>query len=236
MSSAEVPTSIATATSLPGATSTSTTPQGSSSSGSNLYLITFLATLLVLLIVSTSIVLRSYVVRRRFRARVHAARAAGEILTPPRQGSKRRRFGVKPKLYDAWLTDGGYTWDEMMPVSALTVKKLSPDEEQSPDSKEATSTGDLEQSNSRWPILSSLEKWRHRPGRSSRPLSPSPLHSQDPTESSPTVLQVSVLVAMPSPRRPKNASTSSLDHTEDEVPDVLFGVTRLPYKSEDQDQ
>lgn len=50
------------------------------------------------------------------------------------------------------------------------------------------------------------------------------------------MLQISVLIAMPTPTRPINSSRSSLekfDNDEDEdrsIPDVVFGITRLPYK------
>jgi hypothetical protein len=50
------------------------------------------------------------------------------------------------------------------------------------------------------------------------------------------MLQIAVLVAMPSPNRPLSSPTSIIDKgDEDEeeeviVPEVVFGVTRLPYK------
>jgi hypothetical protein len=50
------------------------------------------------------------------------------------------------------------------------------------------------------------------------------------------MLQVSVLISMPSVNRPGNCSTSSLgkadedEEDEETIPEVVFGVTRLPYK------
>jgi hypothetical protein len=51
------------------------------------------------------------------------------------------------------------------------------------------------------------------------------------------MLQVAVLISMPSPNRPANCSTSTLDKVdedEEDIPDIAFGVCRLPYKSPKQ--
>ena len=62
--------------------------------------LTFLATLFVLLFVSCAIVLRSFVLRRRFRQQLEEQIAAG-ILPPEALWNYRKRdFGEKPKLYD----------------------------------------------------------------------------------------------------------------------------------------
>jgi len=42
------------------------------------------------------------------------------------------------------------------------------------------------------------------------------------------MLQVSVLIAMPSPDR--SMGILKVDNEEEECPHVVFGVTRLPYK------
>ena len=42
------------------------------------------------------------------------------------------------------------------------------------------------------------------------------------------MLQISVLIAMPSPDRAMG--TLKVDNEEEECPPVVFGVTRLPYK------
>lgn len=65
---------------------------------------TFLATLLLLLFVSGAIVLRSFIVRRRFRRRIEEALAAGVLLTPPFEPSFPQRRLEKPILWDAALT------------------------------------------------------------------------------------------------------------------------------------
>lgn len=84
--------------------------------------VTFLATLFLLLFVSCAIVLRSYILRRRYQRRLDEAMAAGMLLAPRTQGSKRKRFGAKPRLYDTWLapTDGGgVTWSQLMVCPCL---------------------------------------------------------------------------------------------------------------------
>lgn len=80
----------------------------------NVISVTFLATLFLLLFVSCAIVLRSYILRRRFQRSLDDAMAAGMVLTPRAQGSKRKRFGAKPKMTDTWLTQGGEKWDSIM--------------------------------------------------------------------------------------------------------------------------
>ncbi|KAG6866277.1 hypothetical protein C0991_006373 [Blastosporella zonata] len=50
-------------------------------------------------------------------------------------------------------------------------------------------------------------------------------------------LQVSVLIAMPAQHKPMNHSSFSLEKdsdNEDLIPDVVFGITRLPYKPPNQ--
>ncbi|KAF9483449.1 hypothetical protein BDN70DRAFT_891697 [Pholiota conissans] len=92
-----------------------------SSPSSNLYLVTFLATLFLLLFVSCAIVLRSYVLRQRYNRRINEAMAAGLFLAPRAQGSKRKRFGVRPSFDEAWLAPGGPKWDRISPLSAQPI-------------------------------------------------------------------------------------------------------------------
>lgn len=75
----------------------------------SLYLFTFLTTLLLLLAVSCGIVLRSFVLRRRFRRRVEAAIAAG-VLLPEQVEALRRRgptIGERPTLWEVRIGKGG---------------------------------------------------------------------------------------------------------------------------------
>lgn len=64
---------------------------------------TFLATLFLLLLVSCAIVLRSYILRRRYQRQIENALALGIVLTPRAPGSKRKRFGVRPHMYESWI-------------------------------------------------------------------------------------------------------------------------------------
>jgi len=87
---------------------------------SSLYLFTFLATLFLLLFVSSAIILRSFVLRRRFRRRIEEAILAG-VIAPHQIGrtTRRRAIGEKPKLWEARVfpaSDDG--WDAIIPVSA----------------------------------------------------------------------------------------------------------------------
>jgi len=68
----------------------------------NYHRFTFLATLFLLLFVSSAIILRSFVLRRRFRRRIEEAILAG-VIAPPhtRRTSRRRAIGEKPKLWEA---------------------------------------------------------------------------------------------------------------------------------------
>ncbi|KAF8495607.1 hypothetical protein JB92DRAFT_3099808 [Gautieria morchelliformis] len=143
----------ASLTSTEPATETPTSSQGPSNNNaapqsSSLYLFTFLATLLLLLAVSCAIVIRSFILRRRFRRRIEEALAAGVIIPggledgPGGMGRGRRRdFGEKPKLWEVWVDEHGQVhkdshvggsegdnfgkgegkWEEIQPVSATIV-------------------------------------------------------------------------------------------------------------------
>ena len=86
------------------------------------YRFTFLATLFLLLFVSSAIILRSFVLRRRFRRRIEEAILAGVVA--PHHGARvrsRRVIGEKPKLWEARVapaTDD--RWD------AIIVRYVAP--------------------------------------------------------------------------------------------------------------
>lgn len=65
--------------------------------------------------------------RRRFQRRLDEAMAAGIVLTPRALGSRKRRFGIKPRFYTSWLAQGGEKWDEMMVRSLSHSVSLSSD-------------------------------------------------------------------------------------------------------------
>ncbi|KAH7097877.1 hypothetical protein BKA62DRAFT_832952 [Auriculariales sp. MPI-PUGE-AT-0066] len=116
--------------------SPSSTPDGSNPSAASLYLFVFLATLLLLLGLSVGILLRSFVLRRRFRRRVEEALAAGvhfgprmDVGGPPLLGRWKR-----PILHDVALDDPekerlstGQTADGWENVQPLCAMVMSPD-------------------------------------------------------------------------------------------------------------
>lgn len=76
-----------------------------------------------------------------------------------------------------------------------------------------------------------------RPVRKSNTNSAPPAELEKPARPKIDMLQVAVLISMPSPNRPANCSTSTLDKVdedEEDIPDIAFGVCRLPYKSPKQ--
>lgn len=147
-------TSVSSSTSAPGATSSTPASTQPPPQSSSLYLFTFLATLLLLLAVSCAIVIRSFILRRRFRRRIEEAIAAG-VLIPgalddgPGGGmgrGRRRDFGEKPKLWEVWVDEHGQVhdgphegssdgddfgkgegkWEEILPVSATILSSNAP--------------------------------------------------------------------------------------------------------------
>jgi len=216
-------------------TSTDTLYDGPHDSpSSNLYLFTFLSTLVLLLAISCAIVFRSFMLRRRFHHRMQGVMAAGILLPPQNRESRRRRFGTKPKFYDAWLMPGGHTWNEMMPVSVQSLRRSR----HTPKESSSRSARSDQRHNGPSPRrhLRFFESWSFPPWRNTSPASPSPLSSSSACLEKPPLsevraerLQLSILVAMPSPQRLHNSSTTSLPGREGELPDLVLGVTRLPY-------
>ncbi|KAG9127259.1 hypothetical protein FRC07_015117 [Ceratobasidium sp. 392] len=109
---------------------------------STLYLFTFLTTLLLLLAVSCGIVIRSFVLRRRFHRRVEEAIAAG-VLLPSQTGDiamgpggtinvYRRPVGEKPKMWEVWIDErtGGHhpslaaDWTKVQPVAVTRLSEV----------------------------------------------------------------------------------------------------------------
>ncbi|KAF7354706.1 hypothetical protein MSAN_01384300 [Mycena sanguinolenta] len=89
---------------------------------SSLYLYTFLATLILLLSVSSAIVIRSLLLRRRHRRMVAEAIANGTWIPPARRVKVDLR--KKPRLRDAWVEppllrgEKEIDWDAIMPFAA----------------------------------------------------------------------------------------------------------------------
>ena len=68
----------------------------------------------MLLIISAGIVVRSYILRRRYQRRLEDALGTGQLLAPRAQGSKIKRLGSTPKIINAWVAEGGDKWNQMM--------------------------------------------------------------------------------------------------------------------------
>lgn len=112
---------------------------------STLYLFTFLTTLLLLLAVSCGIVIRSFILRRRFHRRVEEAIAAG-VLLPSQTGDIgmgpggtisvfRRTIGEKPKMWEVWIDERPQNdshapiaseWSKIQPVAVTQLSDAPP--------------------------------------------------------------------------------------------------------------
>ena len=85
---------------------------------------TFLATLFLLLFVSSAIILRSFILRRRFRQRIEEAILAGVIVPTPTGRVSRRRaaLGEKPKLWETCvLPADDDRWDSIVVRRSLPL-------------------------------------------------------------------------------------------------------------------
>ncbi|GJJ12136.1 hypothetical protein Clacol_006377 [Clathrus columnatus] len=130
----------------PNPNTTNSNPGFNPTQSSTLYLFTFLATLLLLLAVSCAIVIRSFILRRRFRRRIEEAIAAGVLIPGTLDDtalggmgrSRRRDFGEKPKMWEVWIDESSDLhpsnyhkrdslgknegkWGDIMPVSAMML-------------------------------------------------------------------------------------------------------------------
>ncbi|KAF8522289.1 hypothetical protein BU17DRAFT_87378 [Hysterangium stoloniferum] len=205
--------------SAPGPTSTQpaspSSTNGAQGQSSSLYLFTFLATLLLLLAVSCAIVIRSFILRRRFRRRIEEAIAAG-VLMPGSlddglgggMGRNRRRdFGEKPKLWEVWVDENGQIhdppskdsssdhdhlgkgegkWEEILPVSA-TILGSNPSKPGS-----ASGNGNNSSSASLSPPTRTLFS-RLFSRRASPSATPSALEEQNPSATELTAYPASVV-------------------------------------------
>ncbi|KAG1847182.1 hypothetical protein DFJ58DRAFT_798315 [Suillus subalutaceus] len=214
---------------------TSTDSDGSNSaepsltSSAALYLYTFLATLVVLLAVSSAIVVRSLVLRRRHQRIVEEAIRAG--TWHPHQpydsrGSRRRRdIGKKPKLWEAWLRssdeegpfDGKCAWDDIMPVYAAHIKSAPTPRSPRPEPPQIRSDASSRTMRFLRPF--------HTPFSpalaTSSPIVPSTPVSSSPSISAPPAVSVAVLIAMPTQKHAREA---------DGPPVIELGVVDVPLR------
>ncbi|KAG5341620.1 hypothetical protein C0989_008599 [Termitomyces sp. Mn162] len=167
----------------------------------------------------------SFVLRRRYQQHLDEAYTAGIMLAPQAQGSRKRRYGHKPKLYTSWVAQGGEKWMDMMPVSALPFQAKRRKNTHRSSSKQVQEPPSTPPSRSVWPLF-----------RHDRIIRPPTIVTNSEKSVRVDRLQVSVLIAMPSPNKPSDNSRSSIDKgsDEDSIPNVVFGVTRIPYKHSNQ--
>ncbi|KAH9080560.1 hypothetical protein EDB83DRAFT_2670789 [Lactarius deliciosus] len=192
---------------------------------SSLYLFTFLATLFLLLFVSSAIILRSFILRRRFRQRIEEAILAG-VIVPNQTGrvSRRRALGEKPKLWEARVFPADDDrWDSIVPVSAVPKGKEDREETSAPPRP-----------------LSDFVQPPYRPP-SPPPPAAQPVFSTGgfSTLAHHDRMQVTVLIAMPDPRRPHldgkgypkgKEKSIDLDYDEDDLPEMVLGMVEPSYK------
>ncbi|KAG1825339.1 hypothetical protein EV424DRAFT_676162 [Suillus variegatus] len=225
-----------------------TTSQTSSTGGNQppststtLYLFTFLATLFVLLLISASIIFRSFLVRRRFRRRVEDALAQGIYidLQPTALGLTSRYIGEKPSVHEAWVEQDvsreKSQWQAIMPVAVLLTHRVEP-----------TAESQLPHD----PIQQQRPSFLARFKRRSTSPDPHPATTLRHSASSDDSASVCVLISMPDPFSPmrfkhssEDSATSQLNdgskdpnlgvttgriNDEEGVPNVVFGVAELP--------
>ncbi|KAG1722890.1 hypothetical protein EDD22DRAFT_934799 [Suillus occidentalis] len=204
---------------------------------------TFLATLVLLLAVSSAIVIRSLILRRRHQRIVEEAIRAGTWLPnqpyEPRGTRRRRDIGRKPKLWEAWLRSGEEeaeeagkskcAWDDIMPVYAAHIHmKSAPIPREEEGEEESPQIRTDASSNS----PSSRTMRFLRPFRT--PFSPpksSPIIPQTPSSplvSAPPAVSVAVLIAMPMPRHSNSNSREA-----DGPPVIELGVVNVPLRDVD---
>ncbi|KAI0822282.1 hypothetical protein BC628DRAFT_1459064 [Trametes gibbosa] len=212
-----------------GATATGTqdsTPSGPPSS--SLYLFTFLATLFLLLAISSAIIMRGIFLRRRFRRRIEEAIAAGVLLSPSdegpggfgRSGGGRRKL-KRPVLFDVSVLPPYFStanpqdgkWERTMPVLASVASEkpgldpLPATDATPPSNPPMTNqylSSVLERAGYIFP-RARLRRATPPPPRNEPPNAPSsagdiPLEQKDPVLRAAEV-QVAVIIAMPDPHR-----------------------------------
>jgi len=237
MSSSITTTPTVSASSISPSDTGAAPPGGGGGTSNSLYLFTFLTTLLLLLAVSCGIVLRSFILRRRFRRRVEEAIAAG-VLRPEHLTALGSRSGTvlgdKPKMWEVWIRQdekeaAQQDWKDIMPVAATIVPGDKTGQTTAPTTSQPAPTRRL------FGILPARAKPSTLPSTSSD-LPPS---TAVPTK--PDSLEVTVLIAMPTPHRAHHhhaeASSSSSAkgkdrcEAEEELPEVVFGVAEMSWKA-----
>lgn len=144
--------------------------------------LTFLATLFVLLFVSCAIVLRSFIIRRRFRQQVEEQIAAGLLPPEAAYGLGKRDFGEKPKLWDVSVlpTPVAGGWPSLQVRALRPCPRLSPYPLHSPCPPNCS-----QKHQPATPRLHRTHRTRPHDGTASRACSPATARRR-PTPTSPT--------------------------------------------------
>lgn len=207
----------------------SNSSEPSLTSSAALYLYTFLATLVLLLAVSSAIVVRSLVLRRRHQRLVEEAIQAGTWLPhqpyDPRGNRRRRDIGKKPKLWEAWLRSGDEEgpvdskcgWDDIMPVYAAHIKPAPIPRTPRPASPQIGSDASTRTMRFLRPLRTPFSP----PPVTSSPIIPSPPVTSSPSMSAPPAVSVAVLIAMPTPQHVREG---------DGPPVIELGVVDVPLR------
>ncbi|KAH9854688.1 hypothetical protein C2E23DRAFT_61575 [Lenzites betulinus] len=188
---------------------------------SSLFRFTFLATLFLLLAISSAIIMRGIFLRRRFRRRIEEAIAAGVLLSPSDEGpggfgrSGGRRKLKRPVLFDVSVLPPYFStanpqdgkWERTMPVVASVASEKPgleplPAADTPPPSHPRTNLASaLERAGYLFPRArlhrATPPPPRNEPAPPAVPLSP---EQNDPVLRAAEV-QVTVLIAMPDPHR-----------------------------------
>lgn len=207
-----------------------------------------IATLVLLLAVSSAIVIRSLILRRRHQRIVEEAIRAGTWLPhqpyDPRGSRRRRDVGKKPKLWEAWLRSGDEegpadikcAWDDIMvrfsraerPASAVANFMSQPvyaaHIKSSPRPRSSRPQSPQTRSDASSRTMRFLRSYRTpfspAPATSS-PIVPSTPVSSSPSTSAPYSVSVAVLIAMPAPYHAREA---------DGPPVIELGVVDVPLR------
>ena len=210
---------------------------------------TFLSTLFLLLVVSTAIVLRSFLLRRRYHMQLEEQ--LDDILRQPRDaagGSRKRNFGAKPKLWDARIRPDDSHENSVYGLADIKVRRITPFPPifKSLIVTQPLSVGYVPQetqprntpSTTRNPPSQERRHERSTAFLASLFTNPLPRHSIEndhpgdesasPSAEIPRTVQLSVVISMPTP---KHRKPPAHDSSGEEFPNVAIGFTRLPIPS-----
>ncbi|EIW81383.1 hypothetical protein CONPUDRAFT_73126 [Coniophora puteana RWD-64-598 SS2] len=209
---------------------------------------TFLATLFILLIISSAIILRSFILRRRFHRRVEEALQNGLYLELDNNVARPtlRVLGTKPRFHEVQVSEPTNLKDDessdsghgksyssasklatFLPLAASLVPSSKPNLPRSHSQSTSTSALSSPTPPSSRSVFSQFRRRRAAPsGSGSTPPSansPPPPDADAPS----STLAVSLLIAMPQPHTELHHHEHEHASNEDPVPNVEIGVTHV---------